>query len=135
MISSKYFCRRNFMLRNLSIIVFTGFVLCLSGCSTPTPEQQVKQQLDKVHPLNDKERALGDANAKKFFERPWPVNTEKKTVDGTFIACRPSDSNNNGLVTCTGFKPDVNTSQLVEVKKYCGYKPELVGCNDEDTVK
>jgi hypothetical protein len=121
------------MIRSLSITI--GLILVLTGCSSGSPEQQVKEQLDKVHPLNDKERGLADANAKKFFERPWPVNTDKLTVNGTFIACRPSDSNNNGLVTCTGYKADVNTAQLVEVKKYCGYRPELVGCNDEDTVK
>jgi hypothetical protein len=116
-----------------SLLILSGNILV--GCSSPTPEQEVKTQLSRVHALNDQERILADANAKKFFERKWPTNLENKTVQGTFIGCRPSDSNANGFVTCTGYAADVDSGNLVEVKRYCGYKPELVGCSDEDTVK
>ena len=108
----------------------------LTGCGGPSAETQVKSQLAKVHPLSDKERALADAGAKKYFNHPWPTNDPaKKTVDGSFIACRPSDSNYNGFVSCTGYKPSVETGALSEITMYCGYREDLVGCSDQDTVK
>ena len=102
------------------------------GCGEKqTQEQKVQAQLSSVHALTDVERPLADANAKKFFEQTWaPAGGQR----GQFIACRPSDSNANGLVTCTGFIPQPGGG-FQEVKRYCGYRPELVGCSDEDTVK
>lgn len=120
---------------NAALIFFLGLVVSavLSACGdgNVTAEQKVSQQVNKVHALTDSERPLADANAKKFFEQPWAPAGGKS---GQFIACRPSDSNYNGLVTCTGFIPQPQGG-FAEVKRYCGYRPELVGCSDEDTVK
>ena len=105
--------------------------LTLAACGEKSSADKVEAQLSKVHALTDNERALAEANAKRFFEQPWaPAGGTK----GQFIGCRPSDSNYNGLVTCTGFVPQANGS-MPEVKRYCGYRPDLVGCSDEDTVK
>lgn len=116
------------------IIVSGAFVL--SACQKKpeaTPEQKVQQQLKSIHPLTDQERNLATANAKEYFERDWPTNEGKK-LRGTLISCRPSDSNSNGLVTCTGYVGHIDEGRLVERTQYCGYRPELVGCSDRDTV-
>jgi hypothetical protein len=114
-----------------------GLTFFLSACdnqtSPKTVEQKVQQQIESVHPLSDTERSLGNANAKAFFERSWP-NDAGKSVTGQLIACRPSDSNANGLVTCTGYKGNLKDGSLMEIKMYCGYLPSLVGCSDQDTV-
>lgn len=103
-----------------------------SACSDDrSVETKVQDQMSKVHSLNDEERALAGANAKAFFERPWAPAGGKS---GQFIACRPTDSNFNGLVTCTGFVPQPDGT-MPEMKRYCGYRADLVGCSDEDTVK
>ena len=47
---------------------------------------------------------------------------------------RPSDSNNNGMVSAIGTIPRVNGG-YEETKVYCGYRKDLVGCSDEDTVR
>lgn len=108
-------------------------VFTLAACEETSTEQKVQQQLSNVHALTDQERNLANANAKEYFEREWPTNAGK-TLRGTFIACRPSDSNANGLVTCTGYVGSLDEGKLVERTRYCGYRPELVGCSDKDTV-
>jgi hypothetical protein len=94
-------------------------------------EQKVAEQTEKTHALTADERNLASINAKQFFEKEWLPAGGKR---GQLISCRPSDSNFNGLVTCTGFVPQASGA-FTEVKRYCGYRPELVGCSDEDTVK
>lgn len=119
------------MIKYLAII---AAVLSLAACDKPaTPEQKVQQQLSSQHALSDTERNLANANAKEYFERDWPTNAGK-ALRGTFISCRPSDSNANGLVTCTGYVGSLDDGKLVERTRYCGYRPELVGCSDKDTV-
>jgi len=111
-------------------------IALLTACEqkpAPTPEQKVQQQLSSIHALTDVERNLATANAKEYFERDWPTNDGKK-LRGTLISCRPSDSNANGLVTCTGYVGHLDEGRLVERTQYCGYRPELVGCSDKDTV-
>lgn len=118
-------------LRRLGLSLITIAALALSACSDKSPEDKVKDQTSKVHPLTEDERALANANGKAFFEKPWAPAGGKQ---GQFISCRPSDSNFNGLVTCSGFIPQPDGT-MPEIKRYCGYRPELVGCSDEDTVK
>ncbi|MGX0136327.1 hypothetical protein [Cupriavidus metallidurans] len=108
-------------------------IAVLSGCKEQTPEEKIKAQTqDKVHALTADERQRAQINGKQFFEKEWktPAGLER----GALNECRPSDSNYNGLVTCTGMVPQI-TGGYKEVKRYCGYTPELVGCSDEDTVK
>lgn len=108
-------------------------ILTLSACQEKSTEQKVKEQLSSQHALTDQERNLAIANAKEYFDRDWPTNAGK-SLRGTFIACRPSDSNANGLVTCTGYVGSLDEGKLIEKSRYCGYRPELVGCSDKDTV-
>lgn len=115
-----------------SMLLILALSSVLWACSEKTTEERVTEQIkEKVHALTDTERPLAEANAKRFFEQAWAPAGGKT---GQFIACRPSDSNHNGLVTCTGFVP-LPEGGFAEKKRYCGYRPELVGCSDEDTVK
>lgn len=128
-------------MRRIMIMLIAVSMLASLGCTPTTPEEKVKQQLGKVHALTAEERQLAQTNAKQFYEKEWPV--QRKNPDGTieinrergfYLECRPSDSNSNGLVTCVGKVPQINGG-FADVKRYCGYAPELVGCSDEDTVK
>ena len=121
-------------MKRFSLILVVTVAIALGACSEKkSTEQRVQQQLSSQHALGDEERSLAKANAKEFFERSWPSNAGT-TVQGQFINCRPTDSNANGLVTCTGYAGDVNTGRLVERTMYCGYRKELVGCSDKDTI-
>jgi len=107
--------------------------LALTACDAPTNEEKLKAQTAKVYGLNSDERAMAQTNAKQFYEKEWPVSQTER-ANGFFIECRPSDSNFNGLVSCFGKVPKLGGG-FVDIKRYCGYRPELVGCSDEDTVK
>lgn len=125
-------------------LIVVGAMLALAvsaACSKKTAEEKVAETVSNVHALTSEERTLAEINAKKYFEKEWPV--QKRQPDGTItlekergalVNVRPSDSNFNGLVTAVGMVPQQNGG-FREVKVFCGYKPELVGCSDEDTVK
>jgi hypothetical protein len=116
-------------MKNQILVVLAVFAI--AACSQKSADQKVADQVSKVYPLNADERNMASINAKQFFEKEWLPAGGKR---GQVISCRPTDSNYNGLVSCTGFIPQQNGS-FAEVKRYCGYKPEVVGCSDEDTVK
>lgn len=121
----------------LAFLIMSGLLgAMLAGCGeAKDAEQKIQAQVkDKVYPLNADERRMAETNAKNYFEKNWPgPGGAPKT--GMFTSCRPSDSNFNGLVSCFGFLPNQQTAVMVETKRYCGYRPDLVGCSDEDTVK
>lgn len=110
----------------------------MMGCSDQTTEEKIQTQIsEKVHALTADERTMVQTNAKQFFEKEFPVQTQDGALSkerGVFLECRPSDSNFNGLATCKGMVPQFNGG-FKEVGRYCGYTPKLVGCSDEDTVK
>lgn len=114
-------------------------VFSLTGCGQKTVEQQVTANItDGVHALTAEERQLAETNAKQFFNRAFPNGNdaagELTTAKGMFLDCRPSDSNANGLVTCHGILPKMKGGFDDKATRYCGYRKELVGCSDEDTV-
>ncbi len=111
-------------------VLVLGLVAC--GDSSKTAKEMVDSQLATVYPLTAEERSLAIANAKRYYEQEWPTNNGTK-LKGTFINCRPSDSNTNGLVSCTGYIVNTN-GQLLEKTVYSGYRPDLVGVSDVDTV-
>lgn len=123
-------------MKKLFITVLALASLALAACAPKTQEEKVQAQLSSVHPLAADERQLAQTNAKQFFEKEWPVQSDSGVtqVRGYWLECRPSDSNANGLVTCVGKVPQFKGG-FSDVKRYCGYRPELVGCSDEDTVK
>jgi len=56
-------------------------------------------------------------------------------MKGSFMDCRNSDSNANGLVTCHGKMPKMNGNGAYEnATMYCGYRKGVDGCNDTDVV-
>ena len=111
--------------------------LFLAACGSKTAEEKISTQISQnVHALTADERPLAQTNAKAFFEKEFPVQAKDGSLSkerGSFLECRPSDSNFNGLVTCKGLVPQLNGG-FKEVTRYCGYRKELVGCSDEDTV-
>ena len=122
-------------------IVFVAAIaaLLLAACGQKTIEEKVKQNITEgVHALGAEERQLAETNAKQFFNRSFPNGKdaagELTTAKGMFLDCRPSDSNTNGLVTCHGILPKMSGGFDDKATRYCGYRPELVGCSDEDTV-
>lgn len=123
------------MKKHLLNIVLVISAVSLMGCDKQTNEQKVQKQItENQYSLNADERQMSVTNAKQYFEKQWTMSVDQKR--GQLINCRPSDSNANGMVSCTGYVPDPAPSTLVkEVKMYCGYRPELVGCSDVDTVK
>lgn len=114
--------------------------MCMvSACSRPSVEERVKKNITEgVHALSSEERQLAETNAKQFFNRSFPNGKdaagELTTAKGMFLDCRPSDSNANGMVTCHGIMPKMVGGFDDKATRYCGYRPELVGCSDEDTV-
>lgn len=112
----------------------------MSACSKPSVEQRVTANItDGVHALTSEERQLAETNAKQFYNRDFPNGKDEKSGEltkakGMFLDCRPSDSNANGLVTCHGIMPRMNGGFDDKSTRYCGYRKELVGCSDEDTV-
>jgi hypothetical protein len=123
--------------RIISIAILAS-ALFIQGCSQQTNEQRIQEQItQKVHALGADERLQAQTNAKQFFEKEWPQKKQDGSIGrerGFWNECRPSDSNANGLVTCFGKVPTLGGG-FEDVKRYCGYRPELVGCSDEDTVK
>lgn len=117
-----------------------GVVVVLSGCSRPSVEDKVTANITSgVHALAAEERQLAETNAKQFFNRKFPNGKDDRTgemttASGMFLDCRPSDSNANGLVTCHGILPKMSGGFDDKAVRYCGYRKELVGCSDEDTV-
>lgn len=110
----------------------------LSACSEQSVEDKVKANITKgVHALTSEERLLAETNAKQFYNRSFPNGQdtagELTTAKGMFLDCRPSDSNANGMVTCHGIMPKMKGGFDDKSTRYCGYRPELVGCSDEDT--
>ena len=117
---------------SFSILTIALSAILFSGCDQPkTSVEKVAEQTNKVYALNADERNLAKINSASYFEREW---VQAKGNRGQHVSCRPSDSNFNGFVSCTGMMPQPDGTYK-EKKMYCGYKPELVGCSDEDTVK
>lgn len=123
-----------------SSLIATTILVLLSACSKQTVEDKVKDNITSgVHALGAEERQLAETNAKQFYNRSFPNGKDDKTGElttakGMFLDCRPSDSNANGMVTCHGIMPKMNGGFDDKSTRYCGYRPELVGCSDEDTV-
>jgi len=112
-------------------------VLFVTACGSKSAEEKISKQVtENVHALTADERPMAQMNAKAFFEKEFPVQAKDGSLSkerGAFLECRPSDSNFNGLVTCKGMVPQFGGG-FKEVTRYCGYRKELVGCSDEDTV-
>lgn len=121
------------MYKKLAIISMIS--VALTACNSA--EDKVNKQIQSnQHSLTADERPLAQSNAKAYYEKEFPVQTKDGTLSkerGVFLECRPSDSNFNGLVTCKGLVPQLQGG-FKEVTRYCGYRPELVGCSDVDTV-
>ena len=121
------------------LVLVTMMGAALTGCGQQTLEEKVKANItESVHALKAEERQLAETNAKQFFNRSFPngkdATGELTTAKGMWLDCRPSDSNANGLVTCHGIMPKMSGGFDDKATRYCGYRPELVGCSDEDTV-
>lgn len=93
---------------------------------------------DEVHNLTPDEARRAKIHAEAFFNEEHPAGTDANgnliKKKGSFQACRPQDSNNNGLVTCTGMVPNLQGG-FTQVTRYCGYdsgSKAILGCSDKD---
>lgn len=118
-------------LNTIGLAIATVIIGLLVGCGQKSAVEKVEDQTAKVYALTADERGLAMINANAYYGKEWLPAGGKR---GQTINCRPSDSNFNGLVSCNGFVPG-SDGQFTETKMFCGYKPELVGCSNEDTVK
>lgn len=116
----------------LAALIFTA---TLAACGKADPGANVDKAITSgVYALNAEERQLAETNAKQFYNKQWPAKGGDMKP-GIWTECRPSDSNTNGLVTCSGFIPSQTQDVMATVTRYCGYRKELVGCSTEDTVR
>lgn len=126
------------MKKIFTTILVLAMALIVTACSQQSAEQKVEANISTgIHALTAEERQLAEVNAKQFFNRSFPqmqADGSMGDAKGMFLDCRPSDSNFNGLVTCHGMLPMVKGGYNDKATRYCGYRKELVGCSDEDTV-
>jgi hypothetical protein len=111
-----------------TITTTTLAILVLAACS----------KADDVHNLSVDEGRRAKTYAEAFFNEEHPAGMDDKgnltKKKGSFQACRPQDSNSNGLVTCTGMLPNLQGG-FVQVTRYCGYESgnsAVLGCSDKD---
>ena len=107
--------------------LLTLSVLVLAACGNDGP-----------HNLSVDEARRAQTYAEAFFNADHPGGVDAKgdliKKKGSFQACRPQDSNSNGLVTCAGLLPGVNGG-FATVTRYCGYESgskAVLGCSDKD---
>ena len=120
------------MKKQILFLIATGI---LAACSGQTTEEKIKQQMtDKQYPLTADERSKASIAAKSYFEKLWLIADNKP---GQLNNCNPTDSNANGLVSCTGSVPQPAGAKTpyLDVKMFCSYRPEVTGCNPEDKVQ
>jgi len=110
----------------LSILVIAATV-ALAACGEKGP-----------HNLSVDEARRAQINAEAFFNAEHPAGTtpqgELLKKKGSFMTCRPQDSNNNNLVTCTGMLPNM-AGGFTQTTRYCGYNSganAILSCSDKD---
>ena len=110
-------------------LAFVTIAAALAACGKAEPS---------VHNLSPDELRRAEINAGAYFNQDFPSGTnaagELTKKKGAFISCRPQDSNDNGLVTCTGMRPTME-GKFSTVTVYCGYasgKDAILSCNDKD---
>jgi hypothetical protein len=121
-------------MNNMRPVAF-GFIALSTlavGCSAPTSEERVEQQVANVYTLTPEEFDMAKSNAKAYFEKAWKMD-DGTTLTGLMSFCRPTDSNFNGIVTCVGQVPNSATKGFQETKIYAYYKTQ--GVTDSDDVK
>jgi hypothetical protein len=116
-------------MQKFSTIIAALVVAVLAACGPAVSE---------VHNLTPDETRRAQINAEAYFnqERPAGVDTSGQLLKkkGSFLSCRPQDSNSNNLVTCTGMIPNMQ-GQFTQATMYCGYNTgseAILGCNDKD---
>jgi hypothetical protein len=119
----------------LMIIAAMTVMCAVAACGQKTADEKINEQIkDKLHSLTAEERLMAETNAKQFFNKQFPAK-DGEMKPGVWTECKPSDSNFNGLVTCSGYVPSQVKDIMDVVTRYCGYTKDLVGCSTEDTVK
>jgi hypothetical protein len=121
------------MNKHIHVLATALSALAFAGCGQKTQQQKIDDNLGNIYALNGDDRQMAEINAKKFYEKNWRTVGDA-SERGAFNYCRPSDSNANGLVSCFGTVPQLGGGYK-EIKMFCGYRKDLVGCSDEDTVK
>ncbi len=122
---------------NILMMLMVAGVMAACG-DNRTPEEKIQAKIAEAgYYLNGEDMARARANGRAYFEKLWPAGTDEtgalKMQKGFFNECRPSDSNTNGKVTCSGILPNKNTGLVnVDSSVYCGYSKDVLGCSDQD---
>lgn len=116
------------MKNQLLALIVIGLAFNLTGCGQSAEEKIKSATEEKVYSLNADERLRVQANAKAYYEKEWLIAGNAR---GALNECRPTDSNFNGYVSCSGSVP-LAGGGYKEQKRFCGYTPKVVGCSDVD---
>lgn len=116
-------------MQKFSTTIAALVVMVLAACGPAVSE---------IHNLTPDESRRAQTHAEAYFnaERAAGVDASGQLLKkkGSFLACRPQDSNSNDLVTCTGMVPDMQGGFRLATM-YCGYNTgsnAILGCNDKD---
>ena len=115
-----------------AVIGLTGsLTACSENAGPPATATSITELVKaKQYPLKPDELQSAQINASSYFAQEW-IDADNKR--GKLINCRPTDSNKNGKVTCTGKVPQPPHGQTyADVDMYCGYVPEINGCSNKD---
>ena len=112
-------------MKKLSIALLAVFLIAACGKKEGT-----------AYNLDPDEMRRAQTHAAAYFDAEHPAGTDASgnlvKKKGTLQACRPQDSNANGMVTCTGVLPTLGGG-FETVTRYCGYKVGgVISCSDKD---
>lgn len=139
-----------FLLAILSIFVSFFFTACSKedpqakanrlATEAQAKEAEKTKTSEGLHALTAEEIIRARDSAIAYFgNAAWPVRHKDKTTGefideakpGVFDNCRPTDSNHNGKVSCTGRTPKYEGGFEL-ITRYCGYNGQIIGCSDRD---
>jgi hypothetical protein len=126
---------RAHLLTALSVAIVTVIAACGPSPAPATAQAKVEQNIanSTTYFLTPEEQTKANINAQQYFNRSFDWAGGAK---GYFDTCRNSDSNANGMVTCRGKMPKMNSNPVTyeNVTMYCAYIKGADGCNDTDVV-
>ncbi|WP_374335369.1 hypothetical protein [Methyloversatilis sp.] len=123
------------MKKNLKFAIVSALALAAVACgqetTAPVTQDDIKAQMKLKHyALTPDEANLAQANAKSYFGQEWVDAANKR---GMFVYCKPTDSNKNGKVTCSGKIPNPpNGATYRDTDMYCYYIEGVNGCSNKD---
>lgn len=116
-------------MKTLTLIAVVA-ALSMAGCADKkTAAEKVADNVSSsAYVLTPEDRGRAEANAKSHFNKEWVIAGGQR---GQFNLCKPTDSNENGMVSCYGYVPKPDGT-FKEDLVYCGYDGKIGGCSSDD---